>query len=131
MLKRTFTYEDFTDQKQKRTEDVYFNISKSELMELELSTAGGITNKINRLSQKLDAPEIMKLFKDIISLAVCEVSPDGRRLVKNKQISEDFIQSPMYDELFMELVTDPDKAAAFIKAVLPEVPTSPMPPATK
>ena len=119
MLKKTITYTDYDGRE--RTEDFYFNISKAELMELELSTTGGITQKINRLSQKIDGPEIMKLFKEIVSLAICDKSPDGRRLIKSKEISEEFLQTEAYSVLFMELITDTDKAAEFMKAILPTV----------
>lgn len=129
MLKKSITYTDYNGVE--RTEDFYFNINKAELVELELGTEGGITQKINRLSQTLNGPEIMKLFKDIIMLAVCDKSLDGRRLIKNKEISEGFTQTEAYSVLLMELISDPDKASDFIKAVLPTPETSsiPAPPA--
>ena len=128
MLKKSISYTDYNGVE--RTEDFYFNINKAELMELELGTEGGITQKINRLSQTLNGPEIMKLFKDIITLAVCDKSPDGRRLIKNKDVAEGFLQTEAYSILLMELISDPDKAADFIKAILPavETPSIPAPP---
>ena len=41
MLKKTITYTDYNDNE--RTEDFYFNFSKAELTEMELSTVGGLT----------------------------------------------------------------------------------------
>ena len=46
MLKKTFTYIDYNGVE--RTEDHYFNLSKAELMEMELSTTGGLAEMIKR-----------------------------------------------------------------------------------
>jgi len=131
MLKKTITYTDYNGMERK--EDFYFNISKAELMELELGTSGGIHQKIERLQQTLEGPEIMKLFKELITMSICEKSPDGKRLLKSKEISDNFLQTEAYSELFMELMSDPEKATAFMKAVLPNIQeaANPIPPATK
>ena len=131
MLKKTITYTDYNGMERK--EDFYFNISKAELMELELGTSGGIHQKIERLQQTLEGPEIMKLFKELITMSICEKSPDGKRLLKSKEISDNFLQTEAYSELFMELMSDPEKATAFMKAVLPNIQeaANPIPPVTK
>lgn len=131
MLKKTITYTDYNGMERK--EDFYFNISKAELMELELGTSGGIHQKIERLQQTLEGPEIMKLFKELITMSICEKSPDGKRLLKSKEISDNFLQTEAYSELFMELMSDPEKATAFMKAVLPNIQeaANPIPPVAK
>jgi hypothetical protein len=119
MLVKTIAYTDYDGNERK--EDFYFNLNKAELMEMELGVAGGLDAKIKRLAQKLDGPEIMKTFKEIIMKAYGEKSPDGRRLIKSEELSIAFTQTEAYSELLMELCTDGEKAAAFINAILPKI----------
>ena len=118
MLTKTFTYEDYNGVE--RTETHYFNLTKSELMEMELSTTGGYVDMINRIKDAQDGPAIMGEFKKLILKAYGIKSPDGKRIIKGKQISEEFEQTPVYDMLFMELLTDAEKAAAFINGIVPK-----------
>lgn len=117
MLKKTITYTDYNGVE--RTEDFYFNLNKSELVEMELSTEGGLMSKLERLSGDPDGVEIMKIFKDIILKSYGEKSSDGKRFIKSEEISEAFSQTEAYNTLFMELVTDAEKAAEFAEAIIP------------
>lgn len=117
MLKKTITYTDYNDVE--RTEDFYFNLTKSELVEMELSTEGGLMSKLERLSGDPDGVEIMQIFKDIILKSYGEKSSDGKRFIKSEEISEAFSQTEAYNTLFMELVTDAEKAAEFAEAIIP------------
>lgn len=118
MLKKTITYEDFNGNN--RTEDFYFNLTSSEITEMELSTDGGFDELLNRVIQKQSGSVIIKVFKDILLKAYGEKSIDGRKFEKSENISDDFYHTNAYDVLFMELVTDAKKAAEFIKAIMPE-----------
>lgn len=128
MLVKNVKYEDYNGVE--REEECHFNLSKSELMEMELMTEGGLRNKLETISKRMDAPEIMKFFKDIILKSYCCKSADGRRLIKSKELSEEFSQTPAYDTLFMELLTKEGAAEEFIRKVLPtiEQPSAPIPP---
>lgn len=117
MLKKTITYRDYNDNE--RTEDFYFNLSKAELMEMEMSISGGLTEMINKVVAAQDAPSIIKVFKELILKAYGEKSPDGKRFIKNDELRESFAQTEAYSELFMELATNPDAASAFITGVMP------------
>lgn len=121
MLKKTVTYEDFDGNV--RTEDLYFFISKSELAEMEITTPGGFTNKLESITKAQDGAEIMKIFKYIILKSYGEKSDDGRSFIKKRNgvnLSEAFEQTEAYDTLFTELLMDPDKAAAFINGIMPK-----------
>lgn len=118
MHKRTYTYNDFNGVE--RTEDCYFNLSKSELVEWELGVEGGLTALLDKIVKTKNSPELVKLFKSFILKAYGEKSADGRRFVKSEEISIAFSQTPMYDELFMELATSDEKAIEFIKALVPD-----------
>lgn len=118
MLKKTIKYVDYNDQE--RTEDFYFNLTKSEITQMEMSTEGGLVEKINRIVAMKDGAEIMNIFQDILMKAYGEKSPDGRQFLKSEERSLAFMMTPAYDILFMELVTDPEKSAAFINGIIPQ-----------
>ena len=117
MLKKTFTYVDYNGVE--RTEDHYFNLSKAELMEMELSTTGGLAEMINKIVAAQDAPAIVKVFKDLVLKAYGQKSADGRRFIKSKELSDEFAQTEAYSQLFMELATDADAAAKFVNGIVP------------
>lgn len=118
MLKKLINYVDYDGRE--RSENFYFYMSKAELMEMELGTVGGMQNLIQLIIDKQDIPKIMEAFKTIILKAYGEKSADGRRFVKSKELSEAFSQTEAYSNLYMELITDADAAAAFINGIVPE-----------
>lgn len=117
MIKKTITYADYNGVE--RTEDFYFNLSKAEIMEMELSTTGGLAEMIQRIVAAQDQPAIIKIFKELILKAYGEKSPDGKRFVKSDEISTAFAQTEAYSQLFMELATDADAAAKFVNGIVP------------
>ena len=117
MLKKTITYTDYNDVT--RTEDFYFNLSKAELMEMEMSTSGGLAEMIQKIVAAQDTPSIIKIFKELILKAYGEKSSDGKRIVKSEEISNAFAQTEAFSDLFMELATDADAASAFINGIIP------------
>ena len=117
MLKKTITYTDYNDVK--RTEDFYFNLSKAELMEMEMSTSGGLAEMIQKIVAAQDTPSIIKIFKELILKAYGEKSSDGKRIVKSEEISNAFAQTEAFSDLFMELATDADAASAFVNGIIP------------
>lgn len=117
MLKKTITYKDYNDVE--RTEDFYFNLSKAEAMEMEMSTSGGLSEMIRRIVATQDVPAIIKIFKDLILRAYGEKSADGKRFVKSDDISKAFSETEAYSILFMELATDADAAAKFVNGIVP------------
>ncbi len=119
MLKKTITYTDYNGVE--RTEDFYFNLSKAEIMEMELSVSGGLTEMINKIVATQDSPSIIKIFKDLVLKAYGEKSPDGKRFVKSEEISAAFSQTEAYSILFMELATNDEAAAKFVNGIIPMV----------
>lgn len=117
MLKKTTTYTDYNGVE--RTEDVYFNLSKAELTEMELEIEGGFNAYLQRIVSGQNMPEIIKTLKAIILKAYGEKSPDGKRFIKSKELSESFAQTEAYSQLFMELVSDAEAGAKFINGILP------------
>lgn len=119
MLKKTMTYTDYNGLE--RTEDFYFNLTEAEIMEMEMTTDGGLAEMITSIVNAKDASAIIKIFKELILKAYGEKSPDGKRFVKSASISEAFAQNPAYSKLFMELATDADAATAFVNGIVPVV----------
>ena len=119
MLKKTIKYTDFSGNE--RTEDFYFNLTKAEIMEMEMGTTGGMAEMINKIVASQDAPAIIKIFKELILKAYGEKSADGKRFVKSEEISVAFSQTEAYSQLFMELATDADAAAKFVNGIVPTV----------
>ena len=117
MLKKTITYIDYNGTERK--EDFYFNLSKAEIMEMEMGTTGGMVEMINRIVAAQDAPAIIDVFKKMILTAYGEKSADGKRFIKSKEISEAFSQTEAYSQLFMELATDADAASKFVNGIVP------------
>lgn len=117
MLKKTITYTDYDGNK--RTEDFYFNLTKAEVAEMEMSMNGGLSKMIEKIVQTNDMKRIVEIFKDLILKAYGEKSNDGKRFIKNQEIREAFSQTEAYSELFMELATDANAAAAFVNGIIP------------
>lgn len=118
MIKKTIKYVDFKGNE--REEDFFFNLSKPELMEMELTTKGGMSDYLEKIVKAQSKEELIKWFKIIILKAYGEKSEDGRRFIKSDELSTAFSQTGAYEKLYMELVTDEDKAADFINAIVPE-----------
>ena len=121
MLKKTITYTDYNGVE--RTEDFWFNLSKAEIMEMELSTTGGLAEMIDNVVKAQDAPSIIKIFKDLVLKAYGEKSPDGKRFIKVNDagipLSIGFSQTEAYSQLFMELATDAKAASDFVNGIIP------------
>lgn len=118
MLKQTIKYTDFDGVN--REDDFYFNLTAPEAARLAVSEVGGLEAYITRIFKAEKAGEILDVFEKIIRLAVGIKSPDGRRFVKSPEITEEFMQCPAYEELFLRFVTDAEFGAEFIKGIVPQ-----------
>lgn len=119
MLKRTISYTDYKGNE--RTEDFYFNLSRAEIAEMELTTDGGLSDYIEKIIKAANQSQIVMLFKDLILKAYGEKSEDGRRFIKSEELSNAFSQTEAYSILFMELAGDAGKAADFVNGIVPEL----------
>lgn len=117
MLTKTIEYTDYNGVE--RSEDFSFNFTKAEIMEMEMSIVGGLAELINKIVAAQDAPQLIKLFKDLILKAYGEKSADGKRFVKSDELREAFSQTEAYSILFMELAENADEASRFINGIIP------------
>lgn len=118
MLKKTVTYIDYNGNQ--RTEDFYFNLTRAEVTKMELEREGGLAERLTRIINASDGPEIMRQFNQILMTAYGIKSDDGRRFEKSAAISEEFAQTEAYSQIFMELATDAQAASEFINAIMPK-----------
>lgn len=121
MIKKTVTYTDYNGVE--RTENFYFNLSKAEVMEMQMTAEGGLAESIQKIVDAKDAPAIIRVFKDLVLKAYGVKSDDGRRFMKVKpdgtRYADDFAETEAYSQIFMELATDADEAAKFVNGIVP------------
>ena len=117
MIQKTITYNDYNGVE--RTETFRFNLSKAEIMEMEMSTTGGLAEMVKRVVDAKDAPTIIKIVKDLILKSYGVKSDDGRRFIKSDKLREEFEQTEAFSILFMELATDAEAGAAFVNGIVP------------
>ena len=118
MLKRSITYENFN--KEIVTEDFYFNLSKPELLELEVEIDGGFGEMLQTIIKSENARDLLREFKRIVIMSYGIKSDDGRRFEKSDAIRTEFEQTAAYQSLFMELAMDDKAAVIFLQGVLPK-----------
>lgn len=119
MRTETITYDDYNGES--RTETFYFNLTKAELAELNLTTEGGLQETIGKIVAAKNIPEITKWFKRIIEMSYGQKSADGRRFVKSEELTQEFLQTEAYSELFIKLLSDENAASDFVNGIVPKI----------
>lgn len=128
MIKRTINYTDFDGNQ--RTEDAYFNMTRTELLAFSFDIPDDVTNAVNannvdieaagaKLLEKLGKSGIFNFVKDLVFKAYGKKSEDGRRFIKSNEFSTEFTQTLAYDEFMIDLFSDDKKATEFINGIIP------------
>lgn len=118
MLKKTITYTDYDGLE--RTEEFRFNLTKAELMDMELTTVGTFSKLMQKIIDEKDMVRLAKYFKELILKSYGVKSDDGKRFIKSPELSEAFSQTEAYSELYMELLSNSEYAVKFIQQVMPK-----------
>lgn len=118
MIKKTITFTDYNGNQ--RTKDYYFNLTKAEIYEMQLSVNGSFTAYIQKIIESEDSASIVAVFKELLLKSYGEKSLDGEFFMKNDELREKFACSEAYSILFTELATDDVAAANFINGVVPK-----------
>lgn len=116
MISQSITYIDVNGLS--RTETFWFNLSRAELIELD-AEAGGLEERIRKLSEASDQAGIIKFFKTLILRSYGVKSDDGRRFIKSEELSNGFYQTDAYSELLWNLLGDTNKAVEFFNGIVP------------
>lgn len=118
MLKKTITYTDYDGLE--RTEEFRFNLTKAELIDMELTTVGTFSKLMQKIIDEKDMVRLAKYFKELILKSYGVKSDDGKRFIKSPELSEAFSQTEAYSELYMELLGNSEYAVKFIQQVMPK-----------
>lgn len=117
MYKKTITYVDYDGNE--RSEVHYFNLNETELAKMELSVMGGLKERLERLIQQRNIPEVIKEIEGVVELAYGVKSADGRTFDKDPKHFLAFKQSEAYNKFFQEVMFDAKNAAKFINSIVP------------
>lgn len=115
MFKKIISYENFDGEQ--RSKEFYFHLGKAEL--LTMVAEGSFEERLAKMIETKDMVAILGEMRKIVDMSIGVRSEDGETFVKNDEIRQKLMASPAYDELLMELVTDPEKSSEFIKNLLP------------
>lgn len=117
MFKKTVTYKDYNGVE--RTESYHFHFSEAEILDMEMSVEGGFAERVQKIIDANDQAKLMKVIKQFVIDAYGVKSEDGKRFIKNEQVKTEFIESPAYSKIWMELMSSDQVAADFINNVIP------------
>ena len=115
MYKKTITYIDYNGVE--RTEDFYFNLNKAELMEMHLVHPEGFENWIKGIIKANDNKTLLAMFKEIITASYGEKDSTGKRFIKSQELTDAFVQSEAFANLYFELLTNTDAATEFVNGI--------------
>lgn len=118
MYIKKIKFKDFNDNE--REQDFYFNLRKDELAKLSAKYGQNFENNVRTMAMNDDKAGLYKLFEDLIKSSYGQKSEDGLHFRKSEQIWDDFYDSPAYEALFMEIMSDTDAAVSFFKGIMPK-----------
>lgn len=118
MLAQEITYEDFNGHMV--TETFYFNLTKAEMLRLQVSVDGGMQQLLQKIVDSQDVKSLIHEFEKLVLAAYGIKSEDGKKFIKNDELREDFKQTAAYDAIFTKIATDEKFAAAFVVGTFPK-----------
>lgn len=118
MLEKIITYTDFGGTQ--RTEKHYFNLTRAEVLNAQVSFPGGLAEHLEKILAEMDQARIVEMFTKIIDLSYGVRSDDGRTFTKSPEALAQFKSTLAYDEFIVEIYTDPVKAAEFVNKIMPK-----------
>ena len=123
MLKKTITYTDYNGVQ--HTDDFYFNLTKAELADMQMSEREGFDQKLKNIIEAKDNKSIYETFKYFIHKSYGEKSVDGKRFMKTDPVTGAplyiaFMETEAYSELVFELIQSDETMAAFINGIMPK-----------
>lgn len=116
MFSKTISYEDFNGAKTSKV--FYFHLSKADL--IRMAASGSMEDRLKRIIASKDNESIFREFEELIRASVGTRSEDGQTFIKDAAAQANLINSPAYDELLVELVSNADAAVEFITNLIPE-----------
>ena len=124
MYKITRKFEDYNGVE--KEQDFYFNLTKADLLKMELSEEGGLDKRLDHLVKTKDMKEAIKVFEGLLLMSYGVKTADGGFVKSDAEIAK-FVSSAAYPEIYWELATNPEEADKFIKGVVPKIEASSIP----
>lgn len=117
MIKESITYVDYNGTE--RTEDFYFNQTKTELLRMEQDKNGAFSTVLDKFIKAKDQADLFDAIEKFIYKSYGVKSEDGRYFKKSEELSDAFFQSPAYEVLFDKLNANSEYAYNFIMGIVP------------
>lgn len=109
MVKQTVEYLDFNGNK--RTEELYFNLTDLESTELALELPEGMLEKQVGAFEALGYKGTLEMVKKVVLKAYgIKGGDDGRSFIKSDKLAENFSNTKAFSTVVMELFKDDGKA---------------------
>lgn len=135
MYKKTVTYTDFDGNE--RIEDLYFNLTKTELTDFALSLPDGVSNSIPDNTEEMDenkavtkvmsaftSKSIFKFIQDLVLKSYGVRMDEGRRFAKTDSngvpLANQFKETMAFEAVMDELTVDDKAAAEFVNMIIPK-----------
>lgn len=119
MLKKTVKYTNLNGLEVEK--ELLFDFNETEVLEMELSTEGGLSDLIQKITAAKDMTQIFPMYKKMILAAYGEKSADGEYFEKSQEIRDRFEHSIAFNTLFMELATSAEESAKFFNGITPNI----------
>lgn len=117
MLRKEVEYKDFDGNDRK--DILWFHLNEVEITEMDLETSGGLVKYMESIIDTKDVNRLITIFKDLLIRSYGERSMDGKHFYKDDKIRNEFVSSAAYPVLYMEMVSDANKAVEFINGIVP------------
>ena len=123
MYKKTITYTDYDGNE--RTENLYFHVKKSQIIEMELRTPGGLRKKIEEIIAVNDIAGLIDTMNAFMRMAYGVKSEDGRRFIQKtpegRSLFDEFVETEAYEK-YMDMLLDDtgEEAARLVNGAIPE-----------
>ena len=117
MLKKEITYTDYNGTK--RTEDFYFNLSRPELLRMEMTSESSLQEKLKAMIKEQNKVKLYEYFEWLVLKSYGEKSEDGKHFHKSEALSKAFSETEAYTELLTELCSGEDKVLEFVNGIMP------------
>lgn len=120
MYKTTVKYTDLNGDIHER--ELYFNLSKIEMLRLQASVDGGLDKRLESIVNSKNTRELLETFEWIIQESYGEKAEDGSFVKTDEfgnRLVDGFRNTPYYDEFIVGFFDDPNLASDFVTGILP------------
>ena len=115
MIKETITYNGYDGVEY--TEDFYFNLTAAEILKLESSVKGGLSEGLKKMIAEEDASGVIATIEELVQRSFGKRV--GKGFIKKTEDLEEFMSTEAYSNLLMKLLSDENAASKFIKGTIP------------